>query len=222
MLMDLDQRAEAVVDRLEVVQVDQQDDDLAADAPGPAERGLYPVDEQRAVWQAGEAVVEGLMAQLRCQVVPFAQGGAQYLLGLVEFVHLSVKLAEQVRVLGERGELADDDEASADDGRAEHPPRAAVESISGQDGDEQGVRGTDGQIRQPTVRAPVVAAEHGGIPPYLQLLHPCAGREQAMGGDVEDTDPVRRPDRLQARGYPLHGGGRGENHRAASGERRSA
>ena len=57
--------AEAVVDRLEVVEVDEQDGQPAA-APrcGSDERVLEAVDEQRPVGEPGQRVVERLVAEL--------------------------------------------------------------------------------------------------------------------------------------------------------------
>ena len=56
--------AEAVVDRLEVVEVDEED---GAEVAGPAaavEGVLDPVAEQAAVGEAGERIVERLVAEL--------------------------------------------------------------------------------------------------------------------------------------------------------------
>ena len=53
--------AEAVVDRLEAVEVDEQDGDLDPSAGGRAERLLDPVEEEGPVRQAGQRVVEGLV-----------------------------------------------------------------------------------------------------------------------------------------------------------------
>ena len=56
--------AEAVVDRLEVVEVEEDDGDAGALARGAGEGVLDPVGEQRAVGQAGHGVVERLVRQL--------------------------------------------------------------------------------------------------------------------------------------------------------------
>ena len=57
--------AEAVVDRLEVVEVDEQHREVAvACAPTRAERVLDAVAEQRLVGEAGERVVERLVGEL--------------------------------------------------------------------------------------------------------------------------------------------------------------
>ena len=53
--------AGAVVDGLEVVEVHEEDGDRAAAAVGAGQRVVEPVGEQRAVGQAGERVVEGVV-----------------------------------------------------------------------------------------------------------------------------------------------------------------
>ncbi len=56
---------EAVVDQLEVVEVDEgHGRDGGVGAADPGQRVLDPVEEQRPVGQSGEGVVEGLVAQL--------------------------------------------------------------------------------------------------------------------------------------------------------------
>jgi hypothetical protein len=57
--------AEGVVDELEAVEVDEQDRDAAAAALGAAEGVVEAVEEQRAVWQPGEGVVERLVGEAR-------------------------------------------------------------------------------------------------------------------------------------------------------------
>ena len=58
-----------VVDRLEVVQVDEQQRDRvpAAEAAQSVQRTLDPLEQQRPVGQAGERVVSGLLRQRRLQ-----------------------------------------------------------------------------------------------------------------------------------------------------------
>ena len=56
--------AEAVVDLLEAVEVDEQHRERVARPLGPRERLVEPVAEQRAVGEPGEAVVERLPGQL--------------------------------------------------------------------------------------------------------------------------------------------------------------
>ena len=56
--------AEAIVDRLEAVQVEDHDRDQALVAPRPGERALQPVLKQRAVGQPGQLVVLGQPAEL--------------------------------------------------------------------------------------------------------------------------------------------------------------
>jgi hypothetical protein len=56
--------AEAVVDDLEVVEVEEQHRDVLIVLAGGGKRALQPLLEQRAIGEAGERVVEGLVAQL--------------------------------------------------------------------------------------------------------------------------------------------------------------
>ena len=59
-----DRVAEAVVDRLEVVEIDEDHRELTAVAPAARERQGQAILEQRPVGEAGEVVVERLMAEL--------------------------------------------------------------------------------------------------------------------------------------------------------------
>ena len=52
---------ERVVDRLEVVEVDEEDADRVAASRGAADGEREAVEEERAVRHAGERVVEGLV-----------------------------------------------------------------------------------------------------------------------------------------------------------------
>ena len=56
--------AQGVVDRLEVVEIDEQDRHPPAVTPSASQGVAHAVLEQGAVWQLGQRVVEGLMAQL--------------------------------------------------------------------------------------------------------------------------------------------------------------
>ena len=62
--------AEAVVDELEAVEIEQKHDRPVRDRT-TSERVLDPVGEQRAVRQSGQAVVESLVSQLRLEDVAF-------------------------------------------------------------------------------------------------------------------------------------------------------
>ena len=62
--------AEAVVDRLEVVEVEEQQGDVVAAAARPLERVLDAVQEQRPVRQPGERVVECLVRELVLEHAP--------------------------------------------------------------------------------------------------------------------------------------------------------
>ena len=55
--------AEAVVDDLEPVEVEEEDRDLLLQLPGPHQRVLEPVEHQGAVGQSGQVVVHGLVGQ---------------------------------------------------------------------------------------------------------------------------------------------------------------
>jgi len=59
--------AEAVVDRLEVVEVDEEDADAAATPGRAGDRVGDAVAEEGAVGEAGERVVERLVGQLRLE-----------------------------------------------------------------------------------------------------------------------------------------------------------
>ena len=61
--------AEAVVDRLEAVDVDRDDRDAAFDPPGAREGVLEPIHEERAVGQPGQGVVEGLVGELLLELL---------------------------------------------------------------------------------------------------------------------------------------------------------
>ena len=69
--------AERVVDRLELVDVEQQDGDERVRALRAGEGVLDAVVEQRPVRQAGEAVVERLVAHARLALVAVERGGEQ-------------------------------------------------------------------------------------------------------------------------------------------------
>ena len=54
-----------VIDQLEVVEVHEQHRELGARAPGPGQRVLEAVQEQRPVGQPGERIVVGLVGERR-------------------------------------------------------------------------------------------------------------------------------------------------------------
>jgi hypothetical protein len=54
---------QAIVDPLEVVEIQEDEGEAAVLAPGPGQLGVEPVRQQGAVGQAGEGVVGGLVAQ---------------------------------------------------------------------------------------------------------------------------------------------------------------
>ena len=91
--------AEAVVDRLEVVEVHEDHGEPAALAPGPRDRVPHPLDEQRAVGEVGDRIVEGLVCELLLERLALAHVAA------VEHDAVDVLVVEQIRV--EHLELAD-------------------------------------------------------------------------------------------------------------------
>ena len=65
--------AEAVVDRLEVVEIEEQQREWRLAATMRArQRVLRAIAQQRAVGQSGERIMERLMGELRLQRGPFA------------------------------------------------------------------------------------------------------------------------------------------------------
>ena len=64
--------AERVVDVLEVVEVHEQDREAGRRSAAPHERVREAVDEQDAVRQAGERIVQRLVAKLILQALPVA------------------------------------------------------------------------------------------------------------------------------------------------------
>ena len=64
--------AEAVVDRLEVVQVEEEHRDRLDGRAAAVERVRYAIPEERAVRQSGERVVERLVAQLLLELLALA------------------------------------------------------------------------------------------------------------------------------------------------------
>ena len=85
--------AEAVVDGLEVVQVEQQDRHREAVAAPPAQGVRDAVGEERAVGQPGELVVERLVGQRELEALPLADVTA------VEHDSADVLVVEQVGVV---------------------------------------------------------------------------------------------------------------------------
>ena len=64
--------AQAVVHRLEVVEVEEQHRDRVPAAAGQRQRVAHPVPEQRAVGEPGERIVERLVGELLLQPLPLA------------------------------------------------------------------------------------------------------------------------------------------------------
>ena len=91
--------AEAVVDGLEVVEVHEDDSELAVLPPGASHGMPHPLAEQRPVGQVGHRVVEGLVGELLLERLALADVAA------VEDDAADVLVVEQIRV--EDLELAD-------------------------------------------------------------------------------------------------------------------
>ena len=85
--------AEAVVDGLEVVEVDEHDRDLRNAAPGAHQGVLDPVGEERAVRELRHRIVEGLVRELFLERLALADVAA------VEDDAADVLVVEQVGVL---------------------------------------------------------------------------------------------------------------------------
>src|SRR4051812_31469403 len=85
--------AEAVVDRLEVVEVDEDDRQADVVAAGAGDAVAHALGEQRAVREAGDRVVEGLMGELLLERLALGHVAA------VEDDAAHVLVVEQVRVL---------------------------------------------------------------------------------------------------------------------------
>ena len=84
--------AEAVVDRLEVVEVDEDDGQARALAAGARDGVAHALDEQRAVGEVGDGVVEGLVGELLLERLALADVAA------VEHDAADVLVVEQVGV----------------------------------------------------------------------------------------------------------------------------
>ena len=67
---------EAVVDRLEVVEVEEDDGDALVLASRTRDRVPHPLREERAVGEAGHRIVEGLMGELLLERLPLADVAA--------------------------------------------------------------------------------------------------------------------------------------------------
>ena len=127
-----DRVPERVVDRLEVVEVEEEDGVVA---PARGEQLAEPVEEERAVGQAGERVVEGLVLEAALEL---AQLGDEVLEAVV--------LQRDARVVGQRAEerevvaveaadrAAVGDQEGADDARLarERGEHRALDAAAGQ------------------------------------------------------------------------------------------
>lgn len=96
--------AVGVVDVLEVVQVEQQQRNKVAAAPGERERPLHPVGEQATVGQAGQRVVMGKVTELLGGMDAFGDVGADAV------------IAGKVAVFMEGRVAADENQRSSPDG----------------------------------------------------------------------------------------------------------
>jgi hypothetical protein len=135
--------AEAVVDHLEVVQVDEEHGHAAAVAARPGQRVPDPVVEQRPVGQVGEAVVERQVLELGRQGVALAQRGPQHALGAAQLAHGGLVLADQV---GHPDQHQQEQQGAA--GHDHRDVQALVaQRLDGQDG--RGHQRRPGQREQP-------------------------------------------------------------------------
>jgi hypothetical protein len=134
---------QAVVDHLEVVQVDEEHGHAAAVAARPGQRVPDPVVEQRPVGQVGEAVVERQVLELGRQGVALAQRGPQHALGAAQLAHGGLVLADQV---GHPDQHQQEQQGAA--GHDHRDVQALVaQRLDGQDG--RGHQRRPGQREQP-------------------------------------------------------------------------
>ena len=98
------QVAEAVVDELELVDVEEQHRDLAVGSLGARERVIEAIDEERAVRQSREGIGQGLAYRVGC-----SRRGERHARVLGEEPErVGVRLAELAMVLGRDHQAADD------------------------------------------------------------------------------------------------------------------
>ena len=171
--------AEAVVDGLEVVEVDEHDADRRAAADRAHDRVLDAVGEQRAVGEARDRVVEGLVGELVLERLALADVAA------VQDDAADVLVLEQVRVLDlelEPGAVA--------------VPERALDHVGLGAAADVGLADAGDDLREPR---PVGRREQPGELAALDLVGAVAehalDRRALVGDDavgVEDGDEVAR------------------------------
>jgi hypothetical protein len=132
--------AHAVVDHLEVVEVDEEHGEAAAGAVGPGERVAHPVVEHRPVGEVGELVVEGLVLELRRQRLPLLQRRPQHRLGAPQLPHGRLDLPDQAGHAHQHQQ--EQQRATGDDHRDVDALAAA--GLDGEDGRRHQRRGGEG------------------------------------------------------------------------------
>ena len=193
--------AEAVVDHLEVVQVDEQHGQAAAVAARPGQRVADPVVEQGPVGQVGEAVVEHLVLELGGQGVALGERGPQHTLGATQLAHGGLVLADQVGHADQHEQKQQ--RAAGDDHR--DVEALVAQRLDGRDG--RGHQRGRGQAGQPDLGQPRPGrrdrvgeggdrrVEHGRAPQGVGD-QPAgldrAGRVVGAEQDQQGPDPQRR------------------------------
>jgi hypothetical protein len=146
--------AEAVVDHLEIVQVDEEHGQAAAVAARPGQGVAHAVVEQRPVGQVGEAVVERLVLELGGEGVALAERGPEHALGAAELAHGRLVLAHQA---GHPGQHQQEQQPAA--GHDHRDVEALVaERLDGED--DRGHRRRPGQAGQPGPGQPGPRGRH--------------------------------------------------------------
>jgi hypothetical protein len=168
-----------VVDRLELVQVEQQDRHTGR-------RGGQVLLEHGAVRQAGQRVVEREMLQPPGEPVPLGQR-------LVQFRDLAVDGGQQPGVVGEGGQLPDHHEHRAGAGARDGDPRLRDQAGRRLDTDHQGVGGGDRAVREQAVRAPPFRPYALRVPAGLQQLDARRGGQQHDDDGGAGQFPVQAP-----------------------------
>ena len=210
-----DRVPERVVDRLEVVEIQEEDRVVA---PARGQQLAEPIEEERAVGQAGQRVVEGLVLEAALEL---AQLGDEVLEAVV--------LQRDARVVGQRAEegevvaveaahrAAVGDEEGADDARLarERGEHGALHAAAGQGRVEQriGQRALEQPRGRVAVDERVQGIGHVAIGEHHRLDGPAlldrrAQRLRALvGGQQDDLGEVAAEDVQRALQQPRDAGG---------------
>ena len=176
--------AERVVDRLEVVDVDEQHRQLRARA---GERVAHAGDEQRAVRQVGQRVVEGLVAQLLLEVLERPDRLLEPVV-LQRDAGVVGQRLEQLQVVG--GEVAHDALAVGEHERADH----AV--LAGHHRQHRPLHAALAQVGRDLLPARGVGQRHDGSLVGYERLQ--VDRDTGVDG-LHDLLVVARPERRPQR-----------------------